>query len=69
MFREADREFYELLNLLRDVQSKGGVGLRLEKQANAVDTIMFFESVKNDGQDDSYLIHQDGHPWTIVVDN
>jgi hypothetical protein len=48
--READPDFYHLITRLKEIQKRGGVGVRIEKKEKDVDTIIFFESEDKDIQ-------------------
>jgi hypothetical protein len=56
--RQADPDFYRLLNRLKHIQKSGGVGIRLEKKDNNVDTIMFFEPESEGVQGDLAALKQ-----------
>jgi hypothetical protein len=45
---EADPDFYRLILGLRRMQQTGGVGLRVERKEDKLDTIMFFERPPDD---------------------
>jgi hypothetical protein len=46
--READPDFYRLISGLRRTQQSGGVGMRVERRDDKLDTIMFFSRPSND---------------------
>jgi hypothetical protein len=48
--READPNFYHLMNRLKKIQKSGGVGIRIEKKEKDIDTIIFFEAEEKDVQ-------------------
>ena len=56
--RQADADFYRLLNRLKHIQKSGGVGIRLEKKDTNVDTIMFFEPDSEGVQGDLAALKQ-----------
>ena len=41
--RQADPDFYPLISVLRQVQQAGGVGIRVERTQEKLDTIIFFD--------------------------
>lgn len=46
--READPDFFRLISALRRIQQSGGVGARVERRGDQVDTVMFFERVADE---------------------
>jgi hypothetical protein len=56
---EADPDFYRLILGLRRMQQSGGVGMRVEKREDKLDTIMFFERPADErAREDSAMIKQ-----------
>jgi hypothetical protein len=57
--REANPDFYRLISGLRRMQQSGGVGMRVERRGDKLDTIMFFERPSNEqAREDSAMIKQ-----------
>lgn len=48
--READPEFYNIITELKEIQRRGGVGMRVDTKEDDVDMVMFFESENKDIQ-------------------
>ena len=46
--READPDFYRVISALRRIQQSAGVGARVERRGDQVDTVMFFEHVADE---------------------
>jgi len=57
--RPADLDFYRLISGLRRMQQSGGVGMRVERREDKLDTIMFFERPSDEqARKDSAMIKQ-----------